>query len=154
MATTYTPLPERPRRYRVPLTPLADAMFQLLIFFMLTTTLTPFSLVTVRSTPDAAEQGGPDTSTGAVDEEALQQASASSRNQATVWELGDGQVIVDGQQFEITQLSLLAEALGTQNTPANLIVLVTDAATVQDVTTALEALGAAEITAVQLARSR
>ena len=154
MATSYTPLPERPRRYRVPLTPLADAMFQLLIFFMLTTTLTPFSLVTLRSTADTAAESSTDQVTGAADQEAQQLSNAASRDQVTVWELANGFVSVDGQQFEVDQLAALAEALGAQNASANLMLLVTDAATVQDVTTALEALAAAEVDAVQLARAR
>ena len=35
----------RPRRYGFAMTPLADAMFQLLIFFMLSSSLSPYSLI-------------------------------------------------------------------------------------------------------------
>jgi biopolymer transport protein ExbD len=35
----------RPRKYGFALTPLADAMFQLLIFFMLSSSLSPYSLI-------------------------------------------------------------------------------------------------------------
>jgi len=41
--------PRSPARYRFVLTPLADAMFQLLIFFMLSSNLAPYSLLTIRS---------------------------------------------------------------------------------------------------------
>ena len=47
-------LPTRKRTYRFALTPFADAMFQLLIFFMLSSSLTPYSLLTLQTgTPDA-----------------------------------------------------------------------------------------------------
>ena len=51
MASRRAPLPERPRRYRFVLTPLADAMFQLLIFFMLSSSLAPYSLITLKTAP-------------------------------------------------------------------------------------------------------
>ncbi len=44
---TIKSLPKSERRYTFALTPLADAMFQLLIFFMLSTSLTPYSLLTI-----------------------------------------------------------------------------------------------------------
>jgi biopolymer transport protein ExbD len=49
MASRKAPLPELPRRYKFVLTPLADAMFQLLIFFMLTSSLAPYSLITLKT---------------------------------------------------------------------------------------------------------
>ena len=49
MASRRAPLPERPRRYKFAMTPLADAMFQLLIFFMLSSSLAPYSLITLKT---------------------------------------------------------------------------------------------------------
>ena len=42
-------LPRRNRRYRFSMTPLADVMFQLLIFFMLSANLAAYSLLPLRS---------------------------------------------------------------------------------------------------------
>ena len=42
--------PHRPRGNRFPMTALADAMFQLLIFFMLASSLTPYSLLPLQRT--------------------------------------------------------------------------------------------------------
>ena len=153
MGASYTPLPERPRRYRFALTPLADAMFQLLIFFMLSSSLTPYSLVTLRSTTDAAKESAAEPS-GAVDETAQTPAPSNTGPQVTIWSLGNATLTVDGQVFNITQLPELAEALGTQDAPGNVVILVTDEARVQDVASALEALNAAEVEAVQLARTQ
>ena len=42
-------LPRRERRYRFSMTPLADVMFQLLVFFMLSANITPYSLIDIRT---------------------------------------------------------------------------------------------------------
>lgn len=140
-------LPERKRSYRVALTPLADAMFQLLIFFMLTTSLTPYSLLTLRHTAEAAPSE--DTAAGAGRGETGQTAPASTRK-ITLWSLGDNAVTTGGQVYERSQLPDLADAMSTLGTPGTVIVVVTDAARVQDVAAALEALRRANIDAVQI----
>ncbi|MEL7166371.1 MAG: biopolymer transporter ExbD [Pseudomonadota bacterium] len=156
MGSSYEPLPERPRSYRVALTPLADAMFQLLIFFMLSTSLTPYSLVTLKTTPDAVEESeAQNEPVGPEDENAEQPAPAAVEDSGTtIWELGNGTATTNGQVFEIDQLASLAEAIGSQDDPGQVVIVVGPEARVQDVATALEALDSAEVEAVQLARNR
>ena len=151
-------LPERPRTYRFALTPLADAMFQLLIFFMLSSSLTPYSLVTLRGAPQSAEtsQDAEAAPPQVEDESATTPASAGSDDgpQVTVWTLGDGIVIVKGQIYEAGKLPALAEAIGTQDAPGRIIIMVGDQARVQDIAGAIEALDTADVAAVQIARER
>lgn len=156
MGRSYEPLPERPRSYRVALTPLADAMFQLLIFFMLTTSLTPYSLVTLKTTPDEVEESEDENeAAGPEDENAERPApDAVEDTGVTIWELGNGTATANGQVFDIDQLASLAEAIGSQDDPGEVIIVVGPEARVQDVATALEALDSAQVEAVQLARTR
>ena len=145
------PLPERPRRYRFALTPLADAMFQLLIFFMLSASLTPYSLITLKSAPpgeevpeeaDGAPPGGGDGDGPTADPEA-----------PTLWTVGRDIVLASGQTYRLDQLIDLAEAIGSQDAPANIVLLVRDDARMQDIATAMEALENAEITALQITKA-
>ncbi len=140
-------LPERKRSYRVALTPLADAMFQLLIFFMLTTSLTPYSLLTLRHT---AESVSSEDSAAARGNGPSAQSVAAASRKITLWSLGDNTVTTGGQIYERRQLRDLAEAMNTLGTPGTVIVVVTDAARIQDVAAALEALRRANIDAVQI----
>lgn len=158
MSRKVAPLPERPRRYRFALTPLADAMFQLLIFFMLSSSLTPYSLVTLRGAPEGAAPGqNAETAPPQIeDEDATAPASNTTQDgpQVTVWTLGDGIVVVNDQIFETASLPALAEAIGTQKNPGNILIMVGDQARVQDVAAAVEALDTAQVAAVQIARTR
>lgn len=158
MITRVTPLPERSRRYRFALTPLADTMFQLLIFFMLSSSLTPYSLVTLRGAPDGAATGqDAETAPPQIeDENATTPASATNNDgsQVTVWTLGDGIVVVNGLIYEANRLSTLAEAIGTQDAPGRIVIVVGDQARVQDIATAIEALDTAKVAAVQITRAR
>ncbi len=158
MISKVTSLPERPRTYRFALTPLADAMFQLLIFFMLSSSLTPYSLVTLRGTPDNAQTGeATETAPPQVeDETATTPASAASDDgpKITTWTLGDGIVIVNGQIFEADALADLAAAIGTRDEPGRIVIIVGDQARVQDIATAVEALDTAQVSAVQITRER
>lgn len=152
MATRKAPLPERPRRYRFVLTPLADAMFQLLIFFMLSTSLTPYSMITLKTAagpaPDAADQPGPGPNTG--DDTAP--AAPAGDPDITLWTVGNGSVRAAGQDYALAQLPELADAIGSQDLPGKVVLIVTDAARVQDITGALEALEGANVGAVQITR--
>ncbi|MGJ8603737.1 MAG: ExbD/TolR family protein [Marivita sp.] len=148
MSARRQPLPERPRRYRIALTPLADAMFQLLIFFMLTTSLTPYSLITLKSVSDDAVQedtGGPGAGDGPS------QAN-STGTAATIWEIGNDIARIAGQTYGMDQLADLALAIGTQDQPGQVVLQVGLEARVQDVAFALEALENANIDAVQITR--
>jgi biopolymer transport protein ExbD len=150
MASHKSPLPERPRRYRFALTPLADAMFQLLIFFMLSTSLTPYSLLTIKSAPpEMAEESAPAGGGTDVTEPA---APASAANVA-LWTIGNGVVrAAGGLELDIEQVKDLAEAFSTQDNPANVVLIIQQNARVQDVTLALEALESANVGSVQITK--
>jgi len=159
MSGLSTPLPSRPRTYRFALTPLADAMFQLLIFFMLTSSLTPYSLVTLRGGADETNQAAESTEPAPQQTEDASApppppTNAQGQDGVTVWTLNNGTVSVNDQTFGITQLTGLAKAIGTQDDPGKIIILVTQEARVQDIAAAIEALNSAKVDAVQITRLR
>ncbi|WP_417262055.1 ExbD/TolR family protein [Celeribacter sp.] len=153
MSILISSLPVRKRRYRFALTPLADAMFQLLIFFMLSSSLTPYSLLTLQSAPSETEGEAlpEDTTALTADPDAAPDAPLAG-GEVTVWRLLEGHVTVDGQEFATDQLSDLAQALGQQRAQGQLVLAITATARVQDVATALSALEGAEIAGVQIIR--
>ncbi|WP_299287410.1 biopolymer transporter ExbD [uncultured Tateyamaria sp.] len=150
MASKKTPLPERPRRYRFVLTPLADAMFQLLIFFMLSTSLTPYSLITLKTAsgpaPDAEQ-----AQTGGTDESQPPPPPGVDAD-ITLWTINNGTVRTAGQDYDITQLAELADAIGSQTAAGSVVLIVGETARVQDVAQALEALEGANVAGVQITR--
>lgn len=137
-------LPDRKRNYRFALTPLADAMFQLLIFFMLSSGLTPYSLLTLQSAPgeaapqDAGAGSGQETDTPAPPVD------------AALWTIDAESVTVGGQTFGFDALDDLAGALGVAGAPASVILIIRPTAQVQDITTVLGRLTVANVTAVQV----
>lgn len=149
MASRRAPLPERPRRYKFVLTPLADAMFQLLIFFMLTSSLAPYSLITLKTAPEEVTEE--DATANAGGNDPTQPAPANPPSDVTLWTVKNGTVTSAGIDYNIDQLSALAEALG-EGSPGNVVLLVTGDARVQDVASALEALEGANVGAVQISR--
>lgn len=139
-------LPRPRRRYRFALTPLADAMFQLLIFFMLSSSLTPYSLLTMQSAP------APGGAAGAAASPSPEAAAPGASGATALWRLEAGQVVTGGQRFDFAALPDLGAALNvTGAPPAQVILLITPGARVQDVATVLAGLTAAGISAVQLA---
>lgn len=150
MSSRKAPLPERPRNYKFVLTPLADAMFQLLIFFMLSSSLTPYSLITLKSGADnaAKEDADPGATTGSdVDRPAPPPSSDT-----LLWNVENGLVRVAGQDYNMEQLGDLADAIGSQANPGRVVLIVGSSARVQDVALALEALEGANVGAVQITR--
>lgn len=148
MSALRTPLPERKRTYRFALTPLADAMFQLLIFFMLSTSLTPYSLITLRTASDGVQE---QDAQGGVGADPSQPAAASGGSSNIVfWTLGAGAVSVAGQSYDNDQLPDLAAALGSQDAPGSVVIVVTREAQVQDVAHAMAALKSANVGSVQI----
>lgn len=145
MASARTPLPERPRRYRFSLTPLADAMFQLLIFFMLSTSLTPYSLITLKSADPGAGEAAGDTGPGSDPS----RPAASGGDDLTRWNVGRGIVTAGGQDFPVEQLGDLAEALAETGDTEVVLVIAGDAR-VQDIAYVLEALKGADVDGVQI----
>lgn len=136
-------LPRSPARYRFVLTPLADAMFQLLIFFMLSSNLAPYSLLTIRSgttgDPSGAEAG-----------QQLTDVQTAPLGDVAIWNVDAGNVVVGGQEFGFDVLSDLATALNAAGDAA-IILVVRDAANVQDLSSVLEALASAGISNIQIA---
>ncbi len=133
-------LPTRPRKYSFSFTPLADAMFQLLVFFMLTSSLAPYSLMTLK--PGA-------TGTIPLAGEAREAPETTDPQDIAVWSLISGAIRVEGERIPLDELP---EILGSVN--LDRVVLITGrSATVQDVATALESLSVAGVPTVQLVGS-
>jgi biopolymer transport protein ExbD len=129
-----------PRRYRISLTPLADAMFNLLIFFMLSSNITPYSLLPLKGAVALPGEGAGD-GTG--------QAQPGGAD-AVVWTVTKGRIIANGQPFAMTEVGALTESLALAGTQS-IVLIVQPEAEVQDLTTVLEALSTGGITQVQLA---
>lgn len=144
LAPTLT-LPRNPPRYRFVLTPLADAMFQLLIFFMLSSSLTPYSLLTLR----AGEGTTVANSTGSGTTSAQ---TATAFGDIAIWTITPEGLQIRGQDFPFSALPDLSAAI-TQEEGASILLILRETATVQDLTFVLEALTAAGITNVQIAEA-
>ena len=130
-----------PKRYRIALTPLADAMFQLLIFFMLSANTAPYSLISLNGA--ATTPGG----TGGNGEAAAEPAPGTD---ITVWTVQAGSVIAGGQAFDMDRLADLTAALRASGT-TSITLIMRPEALVQDLTSVLEALTSAGIIDIQLA---
>lgn len=130
-----------PKRYRISLTPLADAMFNLLIFFMLSSNITPYSLLPLKGT--TAVPGG---DAGAAGQDAAQPLGTDT----AIWTISQGQILAGGQQFGIDRVADLTQSLTLLGT-SSIVLVVQPEAQVQDLTSVLEALSAGGITQVQLA---
>lgn len=139
-------LPVRKRRHRFALTPLADAMFQLLIFFMLSSGLTPYSLLSLQSAAGNAQEEAPAGQDTAISEALPPDALP----QKALWTVDAETVIVGGQRFGFDALDDLAAALGVAGAPSEVVLIVRATAQVQDITTVLARLTAANVTAVQV----
>lgn len=139
-------LPRTTRRYRFSLVPLADTMFQLLVFFMLSANMASYSLLTIRNgalggTGAAATQapGGGD---GAV--------RVSNPMSTAVWSVSADSIVANGQRFALERIPDLARALKLQDTPEVLLVS-QKGATVQMLVSILEILAESGISAVRVA---
>lgn len=155
MSALKSPLPIRKRSYRFALTPLADTMFQLLIFFMVSSSLTPYSLITLQSAPTEQTTANAQSQTPfRLDENAptVAPSGAQTAAQGPVWHLLEGRVEAGGQEFAIDQLGELALALGVQNPADSVTLLLGQDARMQDVASAMAALQSAQITGIRIAR--
>lgn len=130
----------RKRSYVFALTPLADAMFQLLIFFMLTSSLTPYSLLTL--------SGGAGSAAGETEQQPQEDVGADTDPAAT-WTVEDGQILANGQAYGFDSLPQLADILVAAD-PPRVVLISSTRARVQDLVTVLEILAAANITSVQI----
>ncbi|MFK7836779.1 MAG: ExbD/TolR family protein [Sulfitobacter sp.] len=140
-------LPERHTNYRFALTPLADAMFQLLIFFMLSSGLTPYSLLSLQSAP---EQAAVQPSVAGADGAANDQQQSTVPGDVALWTIEAQSITVGGQRFGFDALEELAEALGENGSSASVVLIVRPSAQVQDITTVLSRLTAADVASVQV----
>ena len=141
-------LPTKRRSYKFALTPLADAMFQLLIFFMLSSSLIPYSLLTLQSASPAVDEAG--ASPGDISEPTADDTSSGPPADTAMWTIDNKAVIVGGQSFSFDDLENLAAALGTASAPADVILVIRAKAQMQDITTVLEALQKASVGSVQI----
>ncbi len=135
-----TPLlpPREGGRLRVPLTPLADAMFQLLIFFMLAANLTPYSALLLQGGPPVASTpGGASGGSGPA-------APAGT----ALWTVENGRLRITGQSFEFDDIPDLAAGLADG---IRVVLILRDAARVSDVAAVLERLEGSGISAVSIA---
>ncbi|MDF3605047.1 biopolymer transporter ExbD [Paracoccus sp. DMF-8] len=139
-------MPRSTRRYRFSLVPLADTMFQLLVFFMLSANMASYSLLTIRngalagSGPAAVPQ--PDGGDG--------QVRVSNPMTTAVWSVGADSIVANGQRFALERIPDLARALQLQDTPEVLLVS-QRGATVQMLVSILEILADSGISAVRVA---
>ncbi len=107
---------------------------------MLTSSLTPYSLLTL--------QRGPGTATASESQPDLQ-SPQSLPLQSAIWRVENGSIIASGQHFDFDQLSQLANALISAGTP-QVVLISTPSAQVQDLTSVLENLTAAGIKQIQI----
>jgi biopolymer transport protein ExbD len=136
------PRARRPN-YRFGFTAFADTMFQLLMFFILSSSLTPYSLITLKTAAAMTEQGSGGGEGGSA-------AAAVAPPELALWTIEGGALVVGGQRFTFDLLPGLAEALGSPAAPADVVLIVRAGAEVQDVATVLAALQAANVGSVRI----
>ncbi|CAM3062128.1 Biopolymer transport protein ExbD/TolR [Paracoccus aminovorans] len=141
-------LPRRPRRRGVfSMTALADVLFQLLIFFMLSANLLSYSMLPLRSGA-IRDTGGPG-GTAAAPQAGITVTEARA---TAVWTLNPDGITASGQQFALPRAAALADALAAQGT-RNVLIVLRPEVPVQDVVTVLEMLSARGIDSVQIAEA-
>lgn len=135
------PQSNRARRYGFSFTPLADAMFQLLVFFMLTSSLAPYSLMTL--TPGASGNIA-----AAGDAPEIEQKS-SQEERVAIWSVGRGTLRAGGEKVELANIRGLIDPL--IEVGLDRVVLLTGrSATVQDMAAVLEALTLAHVPTIEV----
>ncbi|MDO5612950.1 MAG: biopolymer transporter ExbD [Paracoccus sp. (in: a-proteobacteria)] len=139
-------LPRHQRRYGFALTPLADAMFQVLIFFMLSSNLSPYSLLDLRGGALAVGGGG-----GDAPDPGQQAAPAMPAGETAIWSVSGDGIVASGQRFGFDRLPDLAAALDQAGT-ARVLLVSQPGAQVQNLVAVIESLSLAGISDVQLAR--
>ncbi len=138
-------LPQTERKYRFAVTPLADAMFQLLIFFMLSSNMTPYTLLPLKSAEERPAIG-----TGATTAPDGTGTVQPRKGDAIIWIVEAEAVLAGGQKFDFDSLTPLAEALAQEDKAAAVVLVLRPTAQVQDVATVLGRLKAAGIERVQI----
>lgn len=126
-----------------PLTPLADAMFQLLVFFMLSAGLSPYSMLLLQS--GSSTVPGDDVSRPVVE-------APAAPVESTTWTLEAGRINANDQPFNFVDLPDLVAGL-TAGGVRQIVLIVLPDASVQDLAIVLEALTTARIGGIQLVRN-
>lgn len=139
-------LPKSPRRYGFPMTALADTMFQLLVFFMLSANMSAYSLLSVRTGGVAAPGGGePSGETQPV-------GNVTRADETVIWSVNVDSLTAGGQRFDLDQVAQLAQSLSV-NPDAKVLLIAQQGARVQSLVSVLETLSAHGITSVQVANA-
>lgn len=126
------------------LTPLADVMFQLLIFFMLSTSLAPYALIPLGVPEQAVED---DSLNDPV--EPPENTDAEAPRPPEIWHVGRGTLRSGRDIFRFTDLEERI-ALYRQAGGEEVLLFTTRNATTQDVATVLEAAKTGGLTRVRL----
>ena len=117
------------------LTPLADAMFQLLIFFMLSSSLAPYSLMTL--TPGLSSVA------------AAAAPSTDTPSKPSIWNLSNGTIRVGVVELPISQTDAFIKDMQAKG--SDQVVIFSDgSASVQDVATVLNRLTLSGVGSVEL----
>ncbi|MFN3971753.1 MAG: ExbD/TolR family protein [Gemmobacter sp.] len=131
----------RPRRYGFPLTPLADAMFQLLVFFMLSSSLAPYSLIPLT--------GGAAGSSRIEGTAAPAAPAPDAGARVLVWHLSRGQVRAGTEVMPLSDIASLIPALRAEP-DIGVLIFPAPNATVQDLARVTEVLALAGVVRVQI----
>lgn len=134
----YLPDPRGDRRAPFALTPLADVMFQLLIFFMLSTSLAPYSLITLAA-PAAPSGQSP----------APETAPGGGTGSIVIWHVGRGELRAGSATIPIAALGQVIPALKEKGLE-EILLFTTPPATTQDVASVIEAIRIAEVARLRL----
>ena len=136
------PDPRPPRRMVFALTPLADVMFQLLIFFMLSTTLAPYALVPLSAAAASDAPGAPPAR-----DEAPSATPAPARG--LIWHVAAGRIREGATSHPIATLPDLLARHVSDGIEEIMIFAAPDART-QDLATVLEEARLAQVPRVRL----
>ena len=147
--TTRLELPKRTPNYRFSFLPLADVMFQLLVFFMLSTNLTAYSILSIKTGTVAGDA----PAQTATDDAAAPDNSLAQPRVTAIWTLNTDGVTARGQRFGPDKLQALADVTAAQGTQ-HVLIVVRPKVRVQEVVNVLELLSARGIASVQIADGR
>lgn len=128
------------------LTPLADVMFQLLLFFMLTSALAPYALLPLAAPAVPNEPPNAPSRTETAADLLGGTPPASGR---MVWHLGRGDLRAGGALIPLDQVPQALEDLRAAGV-TDLVVFITSTAQAGDLTTLVEAVRQARIAQLQL----
>jgi len=137
--------PAARRRRGFALTPLADVMFQLLLFFMLTSALAPYALLPLGAPAQPGGQGQAEATRPPAAETPDPPPDASR----VVWHLGRGELRAGSARITLDLVPRALEDLRDAGL-SDLVVFVTSTAHTADLTALVEAVRAARIAQLQL----